>query len=216
MAKKQQKRCSQTPKIRKRLAAYSATAGAVLTLGSSVTLIMPDSSEAKVIYKDVNQPPLVSNTFTGKFGTAPFTIVHRLTFLTPNSLTYASISVGGGAVSTSAGSARALPYSNYISAVAGGANVNICTHRYNTATGGSAGNGNFPAGAELFIGVRFTLSGGTHYGWIRINVAAKCGSVEVVDYAYEDVPDTPIHLGAPAPVGGIVHDISDAGDASQE
>lgn len=212
MTKKRQKRYSQTQTIRKRLAAYSATAGAVMALGGSTTLIMSDVSEAVVDYTSVNQI-LTSNTFTGTFGSLPFTIRHVRNGTTSGS-SYASIVIASGAVSSTGGRAKTFPSSSPIVTIVGASNAQICTHTFTLSNSNT-----FPQVKGRFIGVRFTLSGPpptTHYGWIRINVAANCGSVTILDYAYENQADTPIHAGVPAPVGGIVHDISDTGDASQE
>lgn len=46
-----------------------------------------------------------------------------------------------------------------------------------------------------FLGVRFTIGGATHYGWIR----TQTSTLLVFDYAYEDVADTPIIAGAGFP-----------------
>ena len=70
--------------------------------------------------------------------------------------------------------------------------------------------GNFCGAGDKYLGVRFDLSGDTHYGWIRVNVAADCSRITIKDYAYEDAPDTPIKAGDGIPtVGGVVHDVSD-------
>ena len=57
-------------------------------------------------------------------------------------------------------------------------------------------------GEEGYIGVRFNIGGppgATHYGWIRFRGAADYSSGTIIDWAYEDVADTPIHLQAPDP-----------------
>ena len=45
-----------------------------------------------------------------------------------------------------------------------------------------------------FIGVKFDIGGNTHYGWIRISLSASDVLV-VVDYAYNDIPNTGISAG---------------------
>jgi hypothetical protein len=44
-------------------------------------------------------------------------------------------------------------------------------------------------------GVRFEIGGGSHYGWIQLNVDGSNRRYTVVDWAYENLPDTPIHAG---------------------
>ncbi len=55
--------------------------------------------------------------------------------------------------------------------------------------------GNF-VGAPGYIGVRFLIGANTHYGWIQIQSAADLTSTTIIDWAYEDQPDTPIHVGS--------------------
>lgn len=45
-----------------------------------------------------------------------------------------------------------------------------------------------------FVGFKFSIAGNTHYGWIRLSVSAA-DIVVVVDYAYNDIPNTPIAAG---------------------
>jgi PKD repeat protein len=45
-----------------------------------------------------------------------------------------------------------------------------------------------------FIGLRFNIGGNTYYGWIRVSISAA-DVVVVIDYAYNDIPDTPIAAG---------------------
>jgi hypothetical protein len=47
---------------------------------------------------------------------------------------------------------------------------------------------------EGYVGVRFDVSGNTHYAWIRIDVADS-GNFIVLDYAYESTPDATIEAG---------------------
>lgn len=55
--------------------------------------------------------------------------------------------------------------------------------------------GNF-IGKKGYLGVRFQISGNTHYGWIRFAADEDMKSGRIVDWAYEDQPDTPIKAGA--------------------
>jgi len=55
-----------------------------------------------------------------------------------------------------------------------------------------------------YIGVRFQISGETHYGWIRLTVTTDPNrhhpsmSAEITAYAYETVPNKPIKAGTAA------------------
>jgi hypothetical protein len=53
---------------------------------------------------------------------------------------------------------------------------------------------------DRFLGVRFLISGETHYGWIRLTVITKPGplSATITGYAYESLPNKPILAGTSA------------------
>ena len=58
--------------------------------------------------------------------------------------------------------------------------------------------GQFGNAGEGFIGVEFNIGADTHYGWVRVEnrVGAPGQMYTLVDYAYEDTPNTPIDAGA--------------------
>lgn len=58
-----------------------------------------------------------------------------------------------------------------------------------------ANNGNFVGVADKFVGLRFDISGETHYGWVRLDVSEDAQSWVVKDYAYNSVADEPINAG---------------------
>ncbi|MBN1277552.1 MAG: IPTL-CTERM sorting domain-containing protein [Deltaproteobacteria bacterium] len=49
-----------------------------------------------------------------------------------------------------------------------------------------------------YIGVKFDIDGATHYGWIQFRGAANCSAGTIIDWAYEDQADTPIHILGPS------------------
>ena len=54
----------------------------------------------------------------------------------------------------------------------------------------------FPGKGDKYIGVKFTKSTNTHYGWILVNVASSSTQVTVKEYAYEETPDLGIYAGS--------------------
>ncbi len=59
-------------------------------------------------------------------------------------------------------------------------------------------NGNWESNAdEKYFGIKFDISGSTHYGWIRASVENNVGDLKVTihDWAYEDQPNTSIKTG---------------------
>ncbi|MBN1952715.1 MAG: T9SS type A sorting domain-containing protein [Bacteroidales bacterium] len=53
--------------------------------------------------------------------------------------------------------------------------------------------GNF--GDEGFIGIRFYIGEALHYGWIRVRTLEGLDSMTVIDWAWEEIPETMIRAG---------------------
>ncbi len=53
----------------------------------------------------------------------------------------------------------------------------------------------FCSGADGYVGVHFDVGGNTHYGWVRIQVAATGATIIIKDYAYNSVPGQAINAG---------------------
>src|SRR5690554_810997 len=66
----------------------------------------------------------------------------------------------------------------------------------------SASPGQFPGAGDKYMAIKFDLNNNTHYGWVRLDVAAKSNSVTIKDFAYESQANTPISAGnTGVPVG---------------
>ncbi len=57
--------------------------------------------------------------------------------------------------------------------------------------------GNWINVSNRYLGVRFSISGATHYGWVRMSTV-NTDTVTIHDYAYETLADTPIVTGITA------------------
>jgi len=66
----------------------------------------------------------------------------------------------------------------------------------------SCTSGQFKDAEDKFLGVRFSLDGGTthHYGWVRLDVASGFSSFTVKDYAFELTADKEIAAGLQNPL----------------
>lgn len=53
----------------------------------------------------------------------------------------------------------------------------------------------FCDGLDGYVGLHFDVAGNTHYGWIRIQVAADASSIIIKDYAFNATPGGPIEVG---------------------
>ncbi len=47
-----------------------------------------------------------------------------------------------------------------------------------------------------YVGITLDINGSTHYGWIRLSVYGYHDSVTIHDFAFENLPNTPIQAGA--------------------
>ncbi len=55
-----------------------------------------------------------------------------------------------------------------------------------------------------YLGVRFTVSGNTHYGWVRMDTDVNGTNIMTIkDFAFEATPDTGIAAGDMGPIAGI-------------
>lgn len=63
-----------------------------------------------------------------------------------------------------------------------------------SAYGYTTSSGSF-LGTEAFIGARFDISGATHYGWVRVEMAADGTSMTIKDFAYDATAGTAINAG---------------------
>ena len=61
---------------------------------------------------------------------------------------------------------------------------------------GNIDSGSSFLGQTKYIGVKFKLPDGTHYGWIKIAVASDANSITVLSYAYHTTPDEGIKAGS--------------------
>ncbi|HAS44064.1 MAG TPA: collagenase [Microscillaceae bacterium] len=50
-------------------------------------------------------------------------------------------------------------------------------------------------GQTAYVGVRFTNAGNTHYGWLKLQVAADGQSYKLLEHAYHEKPNEPIKAG---------------------
>jgi len=55
--------------------------------------------------------------------------------------------------------------------------------------------GSFNGAVDQYVAMKFDISGQTHYGWMRLDVAANANSFTVKDYAYDATANTPINAG---------------------
>ena len=60
-----------------------------------------------------------------------------------------------------------------------------------TYTFSAGGFGNF-LGQTGCIGVRFQIGGATHFGWVQVRGGAEADNMTIIDWAYEDQPNTAI------------------------
>ena len=55
--------------------------------------------------------------------------------------------------------------------------------------------GNFMGATDGYLGIAFDISGSTHYGWVRLDVASDASTITLKDYAYNGTADGAINAG---------------------
>jgi hypothetical protein len=60
---------------------------------------------------------------------------------------------------------------------------------------GSFSDGAWPGAVNRFLGLKFEISGQTHFGWARLSVTRSPYTATLTGYAYETVPDRTIIAG---------------------
>ncbi len=226
---RQQIRRTRRPKgdLRQRLTAYSTAAGALLALGGGTALISAEPAEAAVKYSGLKNIVLKNIDKDVQIGTAAVKFIHVSTVNASSTSFVAkftgSIEVAGSKAFKSTGQNGYLvnpSMFNTTSYMGATKKFSLTSFSYPGAMLGlsmknSMTTKTVPA-KNGFVGIRFKDSVDNtkwHYGWIRVSVSSDIKKFVVVDYAYETTPDVPIHIVVPTPpVGGLVHDISDAAD----
>ena len=200
------------------LGKYTAVAGAVIAAGSvNSQIVYTDVNPDAVV--DVNTPfdidfntdATVDASFSvfGTAGSGTFTSYGQTLNYTYDinfALVYANnVLVGEPSTTTSSyETVTALNDGDAIGAVAqfgtssgyglvlgiGGSWVapeNSYTYIYNI--------GNFLGAVDKFVGTKFTAGANTHYGWVRVDVAADASTITIKDYAFNASPDGSINAG---------------------
>ncbi len=215
MAKKKSDGTKTTDKtsLNKRLLQYSVVAGAALSLAS------PQEASAAVHYSGVQNILVDTNsgfaldmdTFSGNSHPNPDFYFYNSAYTGPT-LPYAFNGVYGLnysnelLVGTTSGLftvkylVESIPFSNRLQDITatpppGFTYYATLNARVAFTPGLTFTFGNF-VGTPGYIGVRFLIGANTHYGWIQIQSAADLTSTTIIDWAYEDQPDTPIHVGS--------------------
>jgi len=176
-------------KLSKQLAKYGALTAAIVSVN--------DINGQSVIYNDIID-------FTGgsgdtflididNNGTDDFNINHNGSdlFITP--LTASNDTLGSG------GATYAYPFAlnngDAISSGAGSWFNNGFAGGFQSLNYSSGSIGNWNNITDGYLGLRFNISGSTHYGWIRLDVDNTGNVWTVKDLAYHDTADTALNAG---------------------
>lgn len=177
---------STPPKFNKRLSQYGAMVGALIGLS--------EASAQNITYVDIDDyaggPDDQFLIDMDGDGTNDFAIVNSYTsylYALPNGDNEILGSLSGG---------FAYPYvlsdGNNISSGAPGSWLNTYFQSLNY---GDCSFGNWCDITDGYLGVRFDISGNTHYGWIRMDVNDDGAVWTIKDWAYVDIPDTGLTAG---------------------
>ncbi|MDP4662658.1 MAG: T9SS type A sorting domain-containing protein [Salibacteraceae bacterium] len=191
--------------LKKRLKAYSLTAGAVAAGATAM--------HAQVDYTDLDPDAVASNTDTvyldlNNDGTNDFVFLASFDTYGSGALNIYknfAVALGSNAIVGSATSSGYLyPYAipsgsiiNGNAAMNSGSNFQTLGWDYFTASGSAAYTfGNIRVGSgDAYLGLRLDLNGATHYGWARVSLELG-GTLTLKDYAYEQTSCVGIEAGA--------------------
>jgi hypothetical protein len=191
-------------------AAYSAAAGAALAMApaADASIIYSGSfgftnipiNWSSSVFIDVNGMVSGSSSFPG----ADLNLFHSGSSWSSSSTTYvsarlafsglnASMIYGGSGIARLGSGVPVSSGNTFYSASYLGS-----LYRSVTSGGSSSSTlyGSWGSGGTGFVGFRFVNNSNTYYGWARLDINSGDLDGEVVDFAYEDNPKTPITTGA--------------------
>jgi hypothetical protein len=195
--------------LKEKLKSYSALATAVFGTAAA--------ADAQIVYTDINPDTVLTvtngtvasyevdfdndgnsdvavSTYGYLYGS--YQINYSFTNVAPNTvaaLLGATGSYGPEATGLSVGTFIDPAATTWMDTTAAGG-----TFFWNVA--GMTGSGTPLAGtiatdADAYLAARFAIGANTHYGWIRINVAADALTTTIKDYAYKINPNTGLNAG---------------------
>ncbi len=199
-----------------KLARYSAVAGTVLASGAV---------NAQIVYNDVNPDAVIdknsgpyaidftndanddvlfavfsaAGSGTYMYGYIPIQYTYQVSYagvaagsnaqlvgvLTGSSSTFSPVPLNNGDVISAAanfGSSGLLGAEGII-------NASAISFTYPIAMGDWLG------ATDKFLGVKFAAGANTHYGWVRLDVAADASTITIKDWAYNSAADNAINAG---------------------
>lgn len=193
---------------------YSTLSQRLKNYAAMGATIAPVAASAQIVYTDVtpDQVLTIGQTFNIDMdGVAPHEFMVRqgsnTTFFT--SAIYNSLHLNG-----SASSPEVIAYSwtglsgyfsaNIMSTFSAGVLIGS-SQSFFAGTLAAGGYGFFSLSGYMttfgqpmnasFVGVRFNISGNTHYGWIRLSASSPAGTITVHDFAYNSLANQPITTG---------------------
>ncbi|MFA6617722.1 MAG: T9SS type A sorting domain-containing protein [Candidatus Neomarinimicrobiota bacterium] len=180
--------------LKNKVAGYSVLAGAAL-------LLTPSAAEGEIIYHDPEDIVVDSSNATvdidiDQDGSADFKIYYNLYYsYYSSSVSFDINALDQNYVSGQSSSVKKLSNNVLISADNSWEKKPVF---FNVDSAGSTW-GNWPPNSkEQYFGIKFLISGNTHYGWVKASVERSVGGdllLTVHDWAYENTPDTPIKTG---------------------
>jgi hypothetical protein len=187
-----------------RLSAYSAMAAAFMAGGNEavaeiiyndfddVTIEIGDVFELDIDGDGIDDFHFRANSITGTAGTWSFASIFG---------SYTTLGIGGPSNQVMAYSGPYYYYGSFLESgdpVSSGADwpasassiVVIGSNFYGVSYGA------FPGQGDGYLGVRFSIDGNIHYGWIRLSAELDPVTVTIKDAAYENTAETAIDAGA--------------------
>jgi hypothetical protein len=151
-----------------------------------------------------------SNQLTGTFTTSGQLVNYTVDYVNGNVITTSAAPATNGWLGSSSSGPTALaggvPITSADAFTAGsgsmGSAFDVAFGAPFSAYGYTTASGNF-LGTESYVGIRFDVSGATHYGWVRVEMDSTATSMTIKDFAYNSAANAAIGAGEGSG-GGLV------------
>ncbi len=187
--------------LTKKLMAYSTAAGAVMAFGANQV-------QGQIVYTDVDPDEIITGTsYNLDLNNDATTdiILTQGSWFTGYQTAKIQPQGGAGFISTAYPPFSGWGTYTWAQALSAGDMIdNTGTFNSNSANStmslgwvGGYAAGPFLGETEKFLGLRFTLDGGStyHYGWARVSLDATAAMITLHDFAYESTADAGIEAG---------------------
>jgi hypothetical protein len=200
--------------LNSRLAAYAATSGALLAIGSIASGQVHYSGVQNILVNVPTDPYELDIDVNGTndflFGIAlnstfwnTYTSYNSAFVRQAGTISYINSWMGGPTNNVSD-----LAAGDEIAGAIGSWRSSGNTWNLGSNYNGAHYGGPFPGQGNKFLGVRFYAGAEMHYGWVRLNIPTLVNQITIVDWAYQETANARLFTGDfEGPVGALATNV---------